>query len=173
MTCRHTKDVQIYTDGSAPEGFAGIGVVILVPGQQRPIHCASVEIGRTSNNVAELEAIHYALQWVLDNRSAVLRPQTPIRIYTDSQYSRNLLLRHIPAGKHFHLVESLFVLGGRLRFDFEATVTLHWIPSHIEHTIGGWRPIYGNRKADRLAEEARDESKDDHSYRQIARPRES
>ena len=101
----------------------------------------------------------------------MLKPQTPIRIYTDSQYSRNTLLRPIPAGKHFHLVESLFALGGRLRFDFDATVTLHWIPSHIEHTIGGWRPIYGNRKADRLAEEARDKSKDEHSYRQVARRR--
>ena len=29
----------------------------------------------------------------------------------------------------------------------------------------------GNRKADRLAEEARDKSKDEHSYRQIARRR--
>ena len=40
-----------------------------------------------------------------------------------------------------------------------------------EQTIGGLRPIYGNRKADRLAEEARDKSKDEHSYRQIARRR--
>ena len=50
-------------------------------------------------------------------------------------------------------------------------MTLHWIPSHIEHTIGGWRPIYGNRKADKLAEKARDRSKDEHSERQVARRR--
>ena len=48
---------------------------------------------------------------------------------------------------------------------------LHWIPSHIEHTIGGWRPIYGNRMADKLAEKARDRSKEGHFEHQLAKRR--
>ena len=172
IECNHLADIQIYTDGSAPEGLAGIGIVIFVPGKREPIHCASVEIGRASNNVAELEAIHYALQWVLDNCNSVLKPAIPIRIYTDSQYSRDMLLKPIPTGEHFYLLESILALGGRLRFELNSIVTLHWIPSHIEHTIGGWRPIYGNRKADKLAEVARDRSRDEHSERQVATRRE-
>ena len=168
IECKHIDDIQIYTDGSSPEGFAGIGVVILKPGETEPIHCASVEIGRTSNNVAELEAIHYALEWVLENHESAIQLAVPIRIYTDSQYSRNTLLNPIPAGKHFLLVESIFDLGNRLRSDFELLVTLHWIPSHIEQTIGGWRPIYGNRKADKLAEQARDRSGEEHTERQVS-----
>ena len=168
IECKHINDIQIYTDGSAPEGFAGIGVVIFMPGETEPIHCASVEIGRTSNNVAELEAIHYALEWVLEHHESVNKSAVPLRIYTDSQYSRDTLLNSIPAGKNFLLVESIFDLGNRLRLDFEVLVTIHWIPSHIEQTIGGWRPIFGNRKADKLAEQARDRSKEEHTERQVS-----
>ena len=127
-----------------------------------------MEIGRTSNNVAELEAIHYALEWVLEHHESVNKSAVPLRIYTDSQYSRDTLLNSIPAGKNFLLVESIFDLGNRLRLDFEVLVTIHWIPSHIEQTIGGWRPIFGNRKADKLAEQARDRSKEEHTERQVS-----
>ena len=95
-----------------------------------------------------------------------------VRVYTDSQYSRNMLLKPIPKGKHFYLVESILGLGNRIRSEFDIVVTLHWIPSHIEHTIGGWRPIFGNRRADKLAEQARNSSRREHSERQVAKRRE-
>ena len=83
-----------------------------------------------------------------------------------------MLLKPIPKGKHFYLVESILGLGNRIRSEFDIVVTLHWIPSHIEHTIGGWRPIFGNRRADKLAEQARNSSRREHSERQVARRRE-
>ena len=84
------------------------------------------------------------------------------------QYSRDLLLKPIPAEKNFYLVECIRGLGERLRFELGIGVTLHWIPLHIEHTVAGWRPIHGNRKADKLVEQARDSSRLEHTQRQTA-----
>ena len=144
---------------------------MVLPGENEHVHRASIEIGETSNNVAELQAIHYELQWILNNRASVIRPSRSIRVFTDSQYSRNALLNPIPTSNHFYLVESIVSLGARLRFDCRTAVTLHWIPSHIEQTTWGWRPIHGNREADKLAETTRDRSKPEHSERQVARIR--
>ena len=91
-----------------------------------------------------------------------------IRIYTDSQYSRNTLLAASSKSKHFYLIESIKALGSKLRYDNNSEVTIHWIPSHIEQTILGRRPIHGNCKADKLAEEARKRSSSCSTYRQIS-----
>ena len=40
-------------------------------------------------------------------------------------------------------------------------VSIHWVPSHIEKTVYGRRPIEGNIRADELAEEAREMSDND------------
>ena len=52
-------------------------------------------------------------------------------------------------------------------------MTLHWVPSHIEHTVQGFLPIQGNYKADKLAEAARRRSKPESSKLQIVRIREA
>ena len=60
----HFHDLQVYTDVSAPEGLAGCGAVVYAPGSWTPMYTVSDEIGETTNNVAQLEAIHRALQWI-------------------------------------------------------------------------------------------------------------
>ena len=54
--------------------------------------------------------------------------------------------------KLFYLVEDIRNIAQILnpRFKF----IIHWIPSHIEHTSFGIKPIHGNIEADRLAKEA-------------------
>ena len=54
--------------------------------------------------------------------------------------------------KNFYLIEEIKNLADRLsdRFKFH----LHWIPSHIERTSHGFRPIQGNVRAEQLADEA-------------------
>ncbi|GMU74483.1 MAG: hypothetical protein AMXMBFR44_6790, partial [Candidatus Campbellbacteria bacterium] len=153
----HFHDLQVYTDGSAPEGLGGYGAVVYAPGGWKPIHAISGEIGRATNNVAELEAIHKVLQWILHNmnKHAALTPRMNIRLFTDSQYARYVLLSTKPLRTHFYLVESIKALAARLRYDNAAPVSIHWVPSHIEWTAYGWRPIHGNRLADKLAEAAR------------------
>ena len=71
---------------------------------------------------------------------------------------------------HFNSLAA-HVLEVALSHVFDIIVTLHWIPSHIEQTIGGWRPIHGNRKADKLAEQARIRSRPEYSERQVAKRR--
>ena len=168
---RHTDDVQVYTDGSAPGRFAGYGAVIYRPHSHEPVYETSVEIGETTNNVAELEAVHDALQWIVENDKALLAPKMLIRVYTDSQYARDVLIAAYTPRHHAYLVESIKALGAKLRYDHASPVTIHWIPSHIELTAWGRLPIYGNCRADKLAENARRRSSSDSTCRQLSQQR--
>ena len=152
---KHTRDLQIYTDGSAPCGFAGFGAVIYEPHNHEPVYESSVEIGKTTNNVAELEAVHDALKWTVYNFDTLRFSSEYIRLYTDSQYTRDVLLASYTPRCHAYLVESIKALGAKLRYDHASPVTIHWIPSHIELTAWGRLPIRGNCRADKLAENAR------------------
>ena len=58
-------------------------------------------------------------------------------------------------------------MASRLRFDLKMPVTLHWIPSHIDKTIYGERPIVGNVQADEQATLARNMSEDEDVSNQI------
>jgi len=164
---KYYADLQVYTDGSAPDNFAGLGVVIKQPGSDDYMYQCSKEIGETTNNVAELEAIHNALEWLIDNSSTALDAGQAVRVYTDSQYARKVLLAPRPPRNNFFLIESILSIGARLKYDLCTEVTLHWIPSHIEMTAFGWLPIQGNCDADKLAETARLRSRSEHSPRQV------
>ena len=89
---RHTHDLQVYTDGSAPCGLAGFGAVIYEPHKHEPVYESSIEIGEATNNVAELEAIHDALRWMEHYFSSLTFSGKNIRLYTDSQYTRDILV---------------------------------------------------------------------------------
>lgn len=56
----------IYTDGSSRgnPGPAGIGIAVYLRGDDRPIVEISKDIGSTTNNVAEYEAVIHALRWL-------------------------------------------------------------------------------------------------------------
>ena len=168
---KHTNDIRVYTDGPAPGRFGGYGVVIFDRLRQMLVYEASVEIGEATNNVAELEAIHNALLWILENARAVLTQPAHVRLYTDSELARNFLLARYTAKHHSYLIESIQALGAKLRYDHASPVTLHWIPSHIEHTAWGKLPIYGNCRADKLAEKARNCSSHVYTYRQVSHQR--
>ncbi len=63
--------VVAYIDGSSRgnPGPSGIGIVIFNKhNQEEPIARISRYIGITTNNVAEYEALIYALKWLLDNQ---------------------------------------------------------------------------------------------------------
>jgi len=74
-----------------------------------------------------------------------------IHIFTDSLNTIRTLLNPIILEKLFYLVEDIRNLAqfSDPRFKF----IIHWIPSHIEHTSFGTKPIHGNIEADRLARE--------------------
>ena len=169
----HTKcvdDLRVYTDGSAPEGLAGSGAAIYKD-RNILIHSASVALGAGTNKAAELQAIQYALQWILDNVSQALTESRRIRLFTDSRYAQEALLSTNSKRRHFYLVDSIKALGAKLRIDHAAPVTVHWVPSHIEKTLYGTLPIIGNQKADKLAEAARKRSKCEDSKNQTEKVR--
>ena len=75
-----------------------------------------------------------------------------MRTDTDSLNTVRTLRNPIIPEKLFYLVEDIRNIAQILnpRFKF----IIHWIPSHIEHTSSGIKPIHGNIEADRLAKEA-------------------
>ena len=51
---------------------------------------SSVEIGKITNNVAELEAIHDALWWIIESSVTALSSGMLFRVYAHSNYSRDV-----------------------------------------------------------------------------------
>ena len=131
---RHIHDLQVYTDGSAPCGLAGFGAVIYEPLNRKPVYESSVEIGETTNNVTELEALHNALRWTVDSFDNLTFSSKYMHLRTDSQCTRDVLLAPSTPRCHAYLAESIKALGAKLRYNHASPVTVHWIPSHIELT---------------------------------------
>lgn len=75
--------IAIYTDGacSGNPGPAGIGVVMVYKDHRKEI---ARHIGRGTNNIAELEAVRFALE-------AVKNRNLPVVVHTDSRYVWGLL----------------------------------------------------------------------------------
>ena len=149
---RLPRSLRVYTDGSARDGITGLGAAIFYPDHEQT---TCVPLGSGTNNTAELEAIYKSLSQILEARVNYITPNLPIHIFTDSKYAQQTLLNNTVGRKNFHLIEDIKNLASRLRFDFDMPVSIHWIPSHIEKTIYGNRPIKGNHLADQLAEDAR------------------
>jgi len=96
----HTGEViEAWTDGacSGNPGDAGSGVVLLFGKNRLEI---SHYLGKATNNIAELEAIHIALKRVKDKSKA-------LRIFTDSSYSLGVLTKGWKAKKNPELVAQI------------------------------------------------------------------
>ena len=156
--------LHIYTDGSALKGYAGCGVALYDPNL---VLTKSEALGKTTSNVAELEAINIALREIANQNMA--KPGEQIHLFTDSLFAQKTLLSTKVAKQHFFLVESIRALGWKLKNESKADVWLHWVPSHIDRTLERNRKnlsIKGNKQADQLAETARNNSNDGHTWKQ-------
>ncbi len=137
----------MFTDGSVRNELAGSGFVVY--SDNHPIHRNMAPIRDVSIDHAELLAVYFLLKWL---QSDYMGNNKMIHIFTDSLNTIRTLLNPIILEKLFYLVEDIKNLAQILnpRFKF----IIHWIPSHIEHTSFGIKPIHGNIEADRLAKEA-------------------
>ena len=132
--------IVIYTDGacSGNPGPAGFGV--FVENGPRPAEISGF-LGDATNNIAELEAIGAALEWV-ESESC------PIDLYTDSSYSIGVLTKGWKAKANQTLI-------ARIRRQVKACIglQLHWVKGHAG--------LPGNEKADELARKAIETSSSD------------
>ena len=80
------EDLSIYTDGSSfgNPGPSGAGFVIL-PNSTCPEHHYSIDIGHSTNNVAELVGIEKACSFLLSTFTSSSCPK--VHIYIDNQYA--------------------------------------------------------------------------------------
>ena len=97
-----SEEISIYTDGAASgnPGPAGIGVVMQYGRHEKEI---SKYIGDTTNNIAELEAIHTGL-------IEIKKKDLPVRVYTDSSYAYGVLTLGWKAKKNRKLVETIKII---------------------------------------------------------------
>ncbi|MFO7666104.1 MAG: ribonuclease HI [Desulfobacterales bacterium] len=91
--------IVIYTDGasSGNPGPSGIGVLLRFGKYEKEI---SRDIGITTNNIAELEAIRAALLELKTTKK-------PVRIFTDSAYAFGVLTLNWKAKKNENLIDSI------------------------------------------------------------------
>lgn len=125
----------VYADGacSGNPGPAGLGVVVL-DGERR--HELSEYLGQGTNNIAELTALLRAAERLATRTE-------PVRIYTDSQYSINMLTKGWKAKKNAELIGQTKRALGRLD-----DVALYYVPGHAGIEL--------NERADELARQAVD-----------------
>lgn len=124
-------DVEIWTDGCAKKGKGGIGYVIST--NERDL-LRSYYIGKATNNVAELTAIHRALQELDDRSKKVL-------IYCDSSYAIGVLSGSIDYTKNKELIREI-----RNYMQYFKQLQFKKVRAHSG--------VHGNELADRLAGEA-------------------
>jgi ribonuclease HI len=129
--------IHIWTDGSWNHitKDMGIGIYAIYHGMTTQY---SAYIGKGTNNIAELTAIKIALKKSLKYK------QTPVRIFTDSQYCVGVLLLGWTAKVNIPLINSIKVL----MFNFD-DIKIKWVPGHGESK--------GNQIADEIAVAARKE----------------
>jgi len=91
--------IHVWTDGACSynPGPAGLGVVIIDGDQRREL---SEYLGEGTNNIAELTAILRGLEEVPDRAR-------PVVVYTDSQYSIDMLTKNYKAKKNGELIAKL------------------------------------------------------------------
>lgn len=125
--------VHIYADGasSGNPGPSGIGVLLRYHEHEKEI---SRNIGMSTNNIAELEAIRAGLL-------EIKNPDLPVRVYTDSGYAYGLLMLGWKARKNTELVSDIRLLMKRFK-------NLTFIK------VKGHSGIEGNERADKLATSA-------------------
>jgi len=141
------SSLTVFTDGSVRNELAGSGVVVYSNNQL--IHRIISPIREVSIDYAELFAVYSLLKWL---QSDYRYNNKKIHIFTDSLNTIRTLCNSVIPENLFYLNEDTRNLAQILnpRFDF----IIHWIPSHIEHTSFGTKPIHGNIEADRLAKVA-------------------
>jgi ribonuclease HI len=137
-------DEYVYTDGSAinikGEFYSGFGVYY---GDDRDI---SVFLGKNTNNVAELSAIHYALEHCDSKKTAIYSDSTYALLCCTS-YGDKCLKKNWPDIPNRDLVRSTYELYQSKK----DRVTLVHVSAH---TLRNDQHSLGNKEADRLAKAA-------------------
>jgi len=125
--------IQVWTDGACTgnPGPAGLGAVIIDGKERREL---SEYLGEGTNNIAELTAILRGLQELADR-------SRPVYVYTDSQYSIDVITKPWKLKKNVELI-------GELRELCREFPQLHFVK------VAGHAGIPLNERTDQLAREA-------------------
>ncbi len=94
------RSLIVYTDGSSRgnPGPAGIGIAVFIKGENQALIEISKDIGITTNNVAEYEAVIQALVWLRKNEytEAVIKLDSEL-IYRHITGEYKIRARHLRA----------------------------------------------------------------------------
>ena len=138
-------DDYVYTDGSAinlqGEFYSGFGVYY---GDERDI---SVYLGKNTNNVAELSAIQYALQYCDPSKKTAIYSDSTYALLCCTSYGDKCLKKKWPDMPNRDLVRSTYELYQSKK----DRVTLVHVSAH---TLRNDQHSLGNKEADRLAKAA-------------------
>ena len=132
--------IHIYADGSCKPtnpGPAGFGVLIIKDGKE--IHWNSTFLGESTNNVAELSAVKYSAEWLIENDWE----NEDVTIRTDSNYCVGLFSKNWNAKKNVELVEEI-----RAALKNFTDLKFEWVKGHAGN--------HNNERVDKAAKWAVD-----------------
>lgn len=135
LTTLSKETIICYTDGACRgnPGPAGSGAYIIFPDKRRFELAKS--LGKATNNIGELGAIKLVLEFL---HSEKILKETPIAVFTDSDYSIGVLVRNWKAKKNTALIMKIKMLLSSF-----PKLKIHWVAGHAG--------IEGNERADSLA----------------------
>lgn len=124
------ESFNIFTDGSALNNSKNApgGAAVLFVNSPLLISCSKYG----TNNVHELNAIRYALRTTLNNLSKFNIKNT-INLYTDSEYSINVILGIYKAKANIELIEKCRYYLNELK-KHHITVVFHHVRAHTNKT---------------------------------------
>ncbi len=110
------------------------GAVWVIYEHSKKIHKGSEALGDYDQNVGELTAIERSLEWLRDHR-----PGGDVHIFSDSDISCKALTDPGVHTRYYQLVQHARRTAAPLTARANFTMTLHWIPSHLNfgHKIAG------------------------------------
>ena len=145
----------VYTDGSESEGYSGSGAVLFQ--NNNKLHELVNPTQSCSIMYAELFAVLSVLRLFRDDLPEP-NMRTEVHFFIDSQAAISALCSHLLPENHFFLLQDIRHTAVNLSKNY--VFITHWIPAHLDRISFGQVRIFGNVRADTLANRARKMSLD-------------
>lgn len=113
--------IEIYTDGACQPNPGKSGIGFLIISNNKIVKKFSHYLGCGTNNIAELTAIQYALQFILSHS----KENEEIKLYSDSEYAIGCLTKNWNIKKNIELINEIKNIIKKFK-----NISFIWVKAH-------------------------------------------